>query len=485
MIVSNRRGSKRPKKESLFFFASIVALIFIWRNNFQLIGNSTTTIHTWDGGDWKRNEFYNFSIVDPKSDMEGSTSSSVKNNASRSTGDNQHQQNEKQNSDSTKQINHYYVPSHNPKFHFKKKMSPDLIRSFLNITYKIKEKRRVDFTFTIKKDISSFLNYAIIGMPKTGTTSIYRLLSNHIIPLDKKERCDLVVNDIPLLLNDLYYLQGELNKGSNHAHHSTKYNLIGMKCPQDISSFTSLQNYASYFPQTKLIVGLRHPIKWFESFYNFQVRNMYHMISTDELLDRCVKGSHGVCAWRANVVDFLYQLNKTTHGSVNGSIDEKYLMEQNQYLSLKNVKRVQGNVGKIFMYIIDQLEEDETMEKPFLQDLFQFLELDMSTSSTTMNITNSTQNNDEEDNIPIYVPKINTAGAMDHIPGMIEHTKQNMIRICDDEHKQIRAVLMDKAQKASMWIREYFLKSADVYVSSQKFIDEKLKEWMYDPCEIK
>ena len=46
-------------------------------------------------------------------------------------------------------------------------------------------------TYTIKQDISSYLSFALIGVSKTGTTSLLKLLSNKTAMLEK-ERCDLM-----------------------------------------------------------------------------------------------------------------------------------------------------------------------------------------------------------------------------------------------------------------------------------------------------
>jgi hypothetical protein len=39
----------------------------------------------------------------------------------------------------------------------------------------------------------------------------------------------------------------------------------GYKSPNDISMHHVMQQLATIFPKTKLIIGLRHPVRWFES----------------------------------------------------------------------------------------------------------------------------------------------------------------------------------------------------------------------------
>jgi hypothetical protein len=87
-----------------------------------------------------------------------------------------------------------FIPSHNNKFHLKVALAKDL-ESIVTI--------QSIQTYSIQRDVSSLSSFAIIGMSKTGTTSLLIMLSNStsIMP---KERCDLVVNDVLLLLNSFH-----------------------------------------------------------------------------------------------------------------------------------------------------------------------------------------------------------------------------------------------------------------------------------------
>ena len=331
------------------------------------------------------------------------------------------------------------IPSHNRKFHLKEILAQDL-ESTLTIY--------PNNTYSIQKDISSYLSFAIIGMSKTGTTSLLKMLSNST-SIIQKERCDLVVDDVPLLLNSLYNIRRVQSSRKN------KNNVTGIKCPQDISSMKSIQNYKQYFHQTKLIVGIRHPIMWFESLYNFNVRNMNQMAPTKKL-ERCIRGSHGVCAWRANVADFLRQLNKTP-------MEEDEL----EYMNLKESKFMNDNrrVGPVFLYEVNQLKDSESEcernNDSFGKDLADFIGI--------------------EHDLP-RVPHITTAGVLDFVSGVKEFSQSKMIDICDEEHAHIRSILLDKAKSSSEWILKYFLQSHDVRVSSRNCFIKHLEKWKEDPC---
>jgi hypothetical protein len=518
---------------SSWFLCSLFVLYFIWFNNFQATTSSSADIST----------VISTNVIPNKNIASGSEKGSKNTNMSVNRGEIAYQQHLFQSkklvmpynssngttgtvtpianfhtisnsgtyaSDAVKVTNNtidadvynteIYVPSHNPKFHHKKKLSKEL-QSYITIQYNNNDKNKSvkaaaakgekltkeKFSFTVQKDISSFLDYSIIGMPKTGTTSIMRLLSNYTLPLDNSERCDLVVGDVPLLVNDLIELQQQQQYDSHTQQQKQK--LKGIKCPQDITTLKSVQNYAAYFNKTKLVIGIRHPIKWFESFYNFQVRNMNEMVSTDKL-NRCVRGSHGVCAWRANISDFLFSLNKTrmnnSTGADTGAGDntqnhndpKTFLDEQKQYMNINKIinDRINDNVGQVFIYVIDQLEDEKT-QHIFVKDLFQFLGIHID--------DHHDHHRQDNQSMTPNVPHISTAGVLDYIPGIKEMTSEKMIDICDAKHDKIRRVLMKKSINSSIWIRKYFLNSQDVHVSSREFFEAKLEEWMNDPCSTK
>ena len=75
----------------------------------------------------------------------------------------------------------------------------------------------------------------------------------------------------------------------------------GLKCPMDLENpALSTRNYNQFFPQTDFIVGIRHPILWFESFYNFRVHNEFRMPPAEKLVGKCQRGWFNLCTFRSN-----------------------------------------------------------------------------------------------------------------------------------------------------------------------------------------
>lgn len=302
-------------------------------------------------------------------------------------------------------------------------------------------------------DVSGLLDFAIVGFAKTGTTSLLRHLSDVTDALPA-ENCGLVVNHTAKLARDIYddharRLQHLENGGGSEGR------LRGLKCPQDVSSDWSMHNYAKYFPRTKIIVGIRHPVFWFESLYNFRVSNVpwKKMLHTSKLTKGCIGGSQGVCAWRANFHDFLSRLGKTPMSSPS----------EMRLLQLQ-LDRVQTPVGPVFLYDVSQLSDSGDggiRSAQFRTDLRNFLGLTKE--------------------IPPF-PAVDTSGRFDFLPVVKRQTEEEKIDICEPEHDAIRAVLVEKAKMSSIWIRKYFLSSSEVFVSSRQHLNEILESWMHDPC---
>lgn len=56
------------------------------------------------------------------------------------------------------------------------------------------------------------------------------------------------------------------------------------------------------------------------------------------------------------------------------------------------------------------------------------------------------------------------------------------IDICDEQHKRVRRELLRLGGLGSQWIRDVFLASPDVFVSSRPYLEELLLDWTQDPC---
>ena len=91
----------------------------------------------------------------------------------------------------------------------------------------------------------------------------------------------------------------------------------GYKSPNDIEDERARNKLATHYPQTRLLVGIRHPVLWFESFYNHRVQNGYPMPDLPDRIRKkavftiCDGNFRGACLVRSNFHVALAKWGKT------------------------------------------------------------------------------------------------------------------------------------------------------------------------------
>mmetsp|Transcript_3092 Transcript_3092/g.6595 ORF Transcript_3092/g.6595 Transcript_3092/m.6595 type:complete len:354 (-) Transcript_3092:37-1098(-) len=272
--------------------------------------------------------------------------------------------------------------------------------------------------WNITKNVNWLLDFSIVGFPKTGTTTLMLYLKNQTesIFIFDDERCELGWNQHVPLLKDLH------TRYQPHLH-------MGIKCPRDLEVDLSLENYRSYFPDTKFIVGVRNPIRWFESFYNFRVQNDFPMLPPQKLVGKCRKLNQGVCTNRANFSQHLSKIE---------------------------------NSRKVFLYDMNQLQNKEFMGA-FLGDLREFLGL----------------------KAPLESPMIHVKPGQKLMSKEHENRlRSKKINICEDQFAELRGLLQRQASESASWILDEFLANPNVKVSSPDYFKRILEAWHDDPCNI-
>jgi len=214
----------------------------------------------------------------------------------------------------------------------------------------------------------------------------------------------------------------------------------GYKAPNEISSPQSLKSLYTYFPETKLIVGVRHTVKWMESWWNFKQRHNRERPPAETLVGPKLP------------YQVQYHLNLAMLGKTRPKRDEHQarLLETNS--SHVRIRRRMHN--KVFLYDVSQpFDANETRAKLFAQDLSNYIGLSP----------------------PLEPLKRRTSQSF--------NTKYDAIDICDDKFAGLRAELVENGRAASEWIITYFIGHPDVTVSSPDHFKEILSTWANDPCE--
>ncbi len=343
-------------------------------------------------------------------------------------------------------------------------------------------------SYGLKEDEESVkLDFAIVGFPKCSTT----FLRNDL--LSSNEEIFFGNDD-----NEIHHLNRNNAPALKKLFQNHPYTINGFKCPNLLYSETGLFNLEMYFKQTDLIIAVRHPILWFQSFYNYRLRKGYQMPEPHLLIGSCPT----IFEDRLNVneVEVTVEAQKVcTDRYVETTEiigDSKYLLRTQEmyYLNiLNNHNRAQFHIamsrlGKtplnssdemellqnhtlpihnfsnnIFLMEIGQLSvENQTSADQFIMDLERFLNL---------------RNNS--------LPKLKQHQPRHHIDLKldIEKIEEKEIDICEPSYHDLRKVLLNIGIDASKWIREYFLKADSVFVSQRKKFEELILQWEVDPCE--
>jgi hypothetical protein len=144
--------------------------------------------------------------------------------------------------------------------------------------------------------LSHLFDFAIIGFTKTSTTNHMKWLAEHPeingIPYEDEK---LRKGDFKSFVSLLYQTKGRRSRK------------VGYKDPHLIESFQGLEYLAKYFPSCRLLVGVRHPVEWFERFYNFRIRmGGPDALPSPELLNAsCTSGPRGCSIFHLADVHFL------------------------------------------------------------------------------------------------------------------------------------------------------------------------------------
>lgn len=291
--------------------------------------------------------------------------------------------------------------------------------------------RLIEYDFShavIKGNVQHLLDFAIIGHPKCATSFMVKWLNSHSeIQMFKDELGDLRRGNPAELVQHMY----ELPDG-----------IRGYKNPTDITHAHVLDYFSKYWPKTKLIVGVRHPILWFESFYNYRVRLGYDMPPADSniLIGKCTADVHGVCTEQALFHQHLSFIGKTNMTDAAELALLGQFTKQRPKTPLPN---------KVFLYEINQLyDRNDSRATLYKKDFSDYLGLKIQLTE-------------------MEAP---------------HHEKEKQINICEEKYTVLREELLKNAQAASQWIRIYFMNHPDVVVSSPDRFRELLDAWMVDPC---
>jgi hypothetical protein len=272
------------------------------------------------------------------------------------------------------------------------------------------------------------LDFFVAGFPKCGTTTLLKTFEAHnetVVP--PKEECSLNLAD----QNDVAH--AHLLNALNTTNPNVKR---GIKCPFGLTTTAAVERLEDWFPSTKLIYGLRHPVFFFQSFYNFRVNTV----------------RKGKMEGPIPPAESLIGSVEWAKVSTDGARFEQVLKK----LGKSESSGSKPTPFKVFLYTLEQMEdENDDRRAAFRETLGSFLEL----------------------RHPIQ--PLQTANKNHHVGKMAFDAT---IDICDSRYDQLRSVLVENGKETQRWIKQEFLQSPDVTVANGGHFNEILKQWGLDPC---
>ena len=293
------------------------------------------------------------------------------------------------------------------------------------------------------------IDFAVVGFPKCGTTTVEANLGQ-IAPLPIGDICTPVHQTI-------YYAYKNWPK----KYGSESKVLRGTKCPAFIDG-AWLKEWSLYLPKTKLILGIRHPVLWFQSFWNMLTGNEYSKFSNIDpynITEPCNSKRGGCrgdcparqvfCTQRASFHVALARLGKTEL-----STEERQLLSAKTYPIGGGMNLQSHNISNsIFVYEMTELNKDYVWD-----EMAKYLQY--------------------PNDIPNSIYK-----------GSHGKNKTKAINICDQKFDDLRALLMPESYDLSTWLLKYFIPLSkdpnrnDVVIPRPENFRNLVEAYKFDPCK--
>lgn len=288
------------------------------------------------------------------------------------------------------------------------------------------------------------LDFLIAGFPKCGTTTLMHAFAAHNeTDISTKEKCQIGGSNLAAgpAYAKLTEVVSELSTDANVKR--------GVKCPISLRSHRTISLLVRHSPETRLIIGVRHPVRMLESHYNYRITELYDKKKQANIppIETLVNGNEwmGVSTRNARFEIPLMQLGKTNMTT-----------RELEKLGLMAHAAVVPNKFKVFLYSLEQLKDkNATRTDNVRHSLESFLEL-------------------EHPMKPLGHENLNRFVG--------ENAHKETIDICDDKYADLRIELITKGRETQLWLRYQFLKSPDVTVANRNHFLELLQEWESDPC---
>ena len=340
----------------------------------------------------------------------------------------------------------------------------------------------------------NLIDIFVIGFSKTGTTTIMQWLTTPESFMANFEQCKYV----NMYGRKIKFYQHNILKRAKRKHPDT---IVGLKCPISMRTGVFEYTYSKLLPKIDLIIGLRHPVRWFESYYNYRLintKNQKYIPLAHELIgSKCNLGMNWwICTDAAKFAIAMAKMGKTkmNQDEIDLLLDMAGSDKQRRgfEIYLNHPERVKLQ-NRVFVYDIEQLsDKNKTRLEIFGSDLARFVGLKGELPPPPVYNKNAVTENVEDKKHRRLEEEDDSIADNNEILGSLkeneelELTQRNKglrINICDQQFEDLREILIADAKKTTEWLTDYFLADGhNVFVSDMDFLLEIIKSWNEDPC---
>ena len=298
------------------------------------------------------------------------------------------------------------------------------------------------------------------GFPKCGTTGVVSNLM-HITPYSGGDVCTPPDSTVYYAYKN--WVKSEKKK--NPTQDITLKFLRGTKCPKILET-GYISEYSKKLPKTRLLVGIRHPVLWFQSFYNMQMSNRGHIgggsYKNTSMFDDLPPVNKQRNSWGcANFELFCVARSKfylplASLGKTPMSQKEIDFLLSNDYKNDKNILKTKQYIkNPILLY-----EQQQPSTDYFWNDVSKYLYINRS-SLPHMNDVDYTSNSQNKSTINSSLTKYE-----------IQKSQYRKFNICLKERDPLRKHLMPISYNIYYWLMEYFIPASklnennDIYISN-------------------
>ena len=177
------------------------------------------------------------------------------------------------------------------------------------------------------------------------------------------------------------------------------------------------------------------------------------------------KGEFGIHLRNLGVTNTIHASNDEIPSDLDPETLKEVQFEKLLHQAAKiKYSKVTPMPNPIFLFEMNQLhEQNVTRKQIFQKDVSNFLDLD------------------DDHLLSLDMPH-SKPGKTWKDPQVAAAKEAAKIDICDDEHVDLRRVLLRNSRATAVWIRRVLLPTGRVRVSSPEYLDHLLEAWMHDPC---